>query len=501
MMKTMNTKRILSLVLLSLLAFNSCDESILDIQPGGPTEDSYFSEEIEFTRAIYGVYAKLTDFYWYNGGQDNSVLPVTYLPGDDITTGGQDEFEIFSNLNPGSGRISYFYGAAYQLIGRANVVLQKNAGVEDGIYVTPGLKDYHRGEALFLRAFAYYLLWNVYGTPPLVTDRVTSLDQTTPPNSSGTELLDQAIADLTEAATLLPGSWDETNRGRVTNNSAKGMLGKCLVFRATVNDNDADYQAAIAAFNSMSGVSLVTAYDDNFAADTENNAESLFEYQATQAFGFDNPWLANDFDNAVGALTVFWGFYSNQFNLFGKAPFVATQKLLDKFDPADPRRDLSLDPSNRSFKKYVTRDQLNQSGSSSTNNPRILRYADVLLLKAEALNESGGSTSEAIGLINQVRTRARGAGAAPADLSTGESDRAVIRQWIMDERLMELAGEGQRWFDLRRWHMAEMITLNNAFFDSDLPGDMGFVADRHINFPIPSSETDVNVNIIQNNGY
>jgi starch-binding outer membrane protein, SusD/RagB family len=497
----MKTKKIITILFLSLAAFNSCDESILDIEPGGPTENSYFSEEIEFTRAIYGVYAKLTDFYWYNGGQDNCVIPVTYLPGDDITTGGQDEFEIFSNINPGSGRVGYFYQTAYQLIARSNVVLQKNAAVEDGIYVTPGLKDYHRGEALFLRAFAYYQLWNVFGTAPLVTERVSSLDQTTPPNSSETELLDQAITDLTEAATLLPASWDDTNRGRVTKNSANGMLGKCLVFRATVTDSDADHQAAIAAFNSISGATLVTNYDDNYAADTENNSESLFEYQATQAFGFDNPWLANDFDNAVGALTVFWGFYSNQFNLFGKAPFVATQKLVDKFDPADPRRDLSLDASNKSFKKYVTRDQLNQSGSSSTNNPRILRYADVLLLKAEALNESNGSTSEAIDLINQVRTRARGAGASPVNLSTGESDRAVIRQWIMDERLMELAGEGQRWFDLRRWHMAGLITLNNAFFNSDLSGDMGFNPDRHLNFPIPTSETDVNPNVVQNNGY
>jgi len=497
----MNTKKILTLLLISFGAFNSCDEGILDIEPGGPTEDSYFSEEIEFTRGIYGLYAKLTDFYWYNAGQNNCVIPVTYLPGDDITTGGQDEFEIFSNLNPASGRISYFYQTAYQLISRANIILIKNAEADDGVYVTTGLKDHHRGEALFLRAFAYYQLWNVFATAPLVTERVQSLEQTTPPSSTGTELLDQAIADLTEAATMLPSSWDETNKGRVTINSANGMLGKCLVFRATVTDSDADYQAAIAAFNKISGVSLVPAYDDNFAADTENNAESLFEYQATQAFGFDNPWLANDFDNAVGALTVFWGFYSNQFNLFGKAPFTATQKLIDIFDPADPRRDLSLDASNKKFKKYVTRDQQNQSGSSSANNPRILRYADVLLLKAEAINESGGSTTDAINLINEVRTRARGPGTSPANLSTATADRAVIRQKIMDERLMELAGEGQRWFDLRRWHIAGMITLSNAFFNSDLPSDIGFMAERHINFPIPTSETDVNPNVVQNSGY
>ena len=71
----------------------------------------------------------------------------------------------------------------------------------------------------------------------------------------------------------------------------------------------------------------------------------------------------------------------------------------------------------------------------------------------------------------------------------------------MNERLMELAGEGQRWFDLRRWSLGGQITLNNAFFDSALPANMGFVAAKHINFPIPTSETNVNPNITQNTGY
>lgn len=488
------------MLFLMLIGHNSCDESRLDIEPGFPTEESYFAEEIEFTRAIYGVYAKLTDFFWYNGGQDNFVTPILYLTGDDITTSGQDEFEIFSNIQPGSGRINYFFRAIYQLIARANVVLEKNATVEEGIYVTPGLKEAHRGEALFLRGYGYFLLWNIWGTAPLITERLTSLEDTKPESSSGNQLLDQAIGDFTEAATLLPDSWDEINRGRVTKNSANGMLGKSLVFRGTVTNATADYQAAMTALDKITGRVLVSAYDDNFAADTENNDESLFEYQATQAFGTDNIWLPNDFDNAVGALSAFWGFYNNSFNMFGKAPFTATQKLLDTFEPGDPRIDLSMDPATLEFRKYVTRDQLNQNGGGSANNPRILRFADALLLKAEALNESGGSTTDAINLMNQIRERARGAGAAPADRDNTITDRATIRQWIMDERLMELAGEGQRWIDIRRWAIGGQITLDNAFFDSAIPGDMGF-EQKHLYFPIPTGETDANPNITQNPGY
>jgi hypothetical protein len=123
-----------------------------------------------------------------------------------------------------------------------------------------------------------------------------------------------------------------------------------------------------------------------------------------------------------------------------------------------------------------------------------------LLLKAEALNESGGSTAEAVQLINEIRTRARGNGAVPADRSTAETDRNVIRQWIMDERLLELAGEGQRWFDLRRWALAGKLTLDNNFFGSDIPNAMGF-EEKNLNFPIPNNETNANPNITQNPGY
>src|SRR5688572_20833586 len=99
-----------------------------------------------------------------------------------------------------------------------------------------------------------------------------------------------------------------------------------------------------------------------------------------------------------------------------------------------------------------------------------------------------------------VRERARGNGSVPADLSTAQSDREIIRQWIMDERLRELAGEGQRWFDLRRWALGNMVALDNNFFSSDIPGAVNF-RERNLNFPIPNNETNANPNITQNDGY
>lgn len=480
------------------ILISGCNSSKLDLLPHGPTEANYFAQESDFSKAVFGVYSKLSDFYWYNGG--SPLSPMLFLGGDDITTNASDQaFEVFGPIQPSNGSVSYMYTNLYQLVARANVVLEKVETVKEGIYVTPNLKSYHKGEALFLRGLAYYNLWNYYGTAPLRNERVTSADQFTPTNSSGTELLDQAIADFTEAAGLLPQSWSVADRGRATANAANGMLGKSLVFKASATKNAADYTTAIAAFNKLSGLVLVPNFEDNFAFDTENNTESLFEFQASQPFAFDNVWLSNDFDNAIGSMSAYWGYYDNNFSLFGQSRWFATPKLVSAFDPADPRLEVTLSTADRTINKYVRRNKLTQSGVASANNPRILRYADVLLLKAEAVLQSGGSTTEAIGLINQVRARARGAGTTPADYSTSETDKTKIMTWIMNERFIELAGEGQRWFDLRRWHLQGIITLNNAFFDANVP--MAFDPAKHLFMPIPNSELDVNPNMQQNNGY
>jgi hypothetical protein len=481
----------------------SCNKSNLDLLPHNPTEQAYFTQESDFTKAVLGIYAKMDDLYWYNGGAGSSTMPIFLLPGDDITTNNSsEEFEQFGSLQPSSGRVGYFYSTWYQLIARANVVLQKTAEVADGVYTTPNLKNYHEGEAYFLRGLAFFYLWNYFGTSPLDTTRITSSDQFTPPGTTGTQLLDQAISDFQMAADLLPVSWPESDRGRATQNSANGMLGKALVFRASVNKNNTDYTDAITAINKISGADLTANFGDNFSVNTENNQESLFEFQSTQAFGFNNVWLSNDFDNAVGNMSVYWGFYDNNFGLFGMSPFYATTKLLNSFDANDPRRDITLNLADRTIRKYVTDNKLDQSGVGSVNNVRILRYADVLLLKAEAVLQSGGSTAEAIGLINQVRARARnmGGGTEPANYSTAETDKTTIMNWIIKERLIELAGEGQRWIDLRRWQMEGIINLDNAYFSSNT-STMSFQLPKHLNLPIPNSETDVNPNVQQNQGY
>ncbi|MCP9746411.1 RagB/SusD family nutrient uptake outer membrane protein [Lacihabitans sp. CS3-21] len=501
-MKNLGIKAII-IFAITIFTYTSCNEKRIDLEPLSPTEASYFFEESDYNKSILGVYAKMTDIYWFNA--NNPIHGFWILPGDDITTSGTVPFEIFGTLQAANGSINTFYKVAYQIINRANIVLQK-LDKEDGVIKTPNLKNNIRGEALFLKGYANFLLWNYFGNSPLVTERIESSDKTTPPNSKGNELLDEAIKNFSEAATLLPVSWNATNRGRATQSSANGFLGKALVFRGSVTKNTADFTEALSALNKIKDKKLVADFGDNFNSKTENNSESLFEFQASQP-DFDNVWLSDDFQaGGSGSTSAYWGFYENHWSLFGAPRYEGTKKLAKAFDSEDPRVAATINLNDFTFNKYWNTGELKtQAGVGSANNPRILRYADILLLKAEATLESGGSTSTAIGYINEVRTRARNmktGGKFPEEYLTTENDKSKIFNWINKERFLELAGEeGTRWLDLRRWHLAGKINLGANYDFSSLRNDVKFDVTKNLLYPIPLNELDLNPNVIQNKGY
>lgn len=497
-----------------LLTWQACDDSILDQQPIGFTEATFFQNQEDFEEAVFGIYAKLTDLYWYNAGNPNTTLWI--LPGDDITTAAALNEEVFAPLDPTYGRVNNVWNALYELKNRSNVVLEKIES-EGDVFADENLKNYYQGEALFLRSWAMFRLWNLFGAhAPLVDERINTIDNAQPSSSNasdpwGTELLDRAIQDLQTAADLLPDSWPEEDRGRVTSNTAYGLMGKALVFRASVTGNQTDYTDAISAFDNIQGVTLVDNYRDVSSNYALNNQESLFEFQASQPPGTDNVWLSNDFDITVGSMSTYWGFYSNDTgNWFAGSPLIPTEKLLNTYEEGDPRADYTVGPveepiADRSaVVKYVFDEVKTNTNAGSTNNPRILRYADILLLKAEAYLETG-NPGMAIDLINQVRERARNsatpASAAPADRPAGETNAEVVFDWISEERYLELAGEeGHRWWDLRRWHKAGKIDLNNFDFSS-VRSAFALELPKHLFLPIPQSELDANENIQQNEGY
>ncbi|MCK5103313.1 MAG: RagB/SusD family nutrient uptake outer membrane protein, partial [Cyclobacteriaceae bacterium] len=323
------------------ITINSCNEKTIDLDPIGDTEASFFQNEAQMTMGVMAVYQKLNFFYQW--GNDRILHRIWLLPSDDLTNPGGDGHEIFSSLNGSNWQLSEFFNFQYQLIARANTVLQKIEENGDFAYEEgSSAKDWHKGESLFLRSWSYFMLWNTYGTAPLVTERILSLDEAFPPSSTGTELLDQAVIDLGNAIDLLPEAWDASEAGRATKNSARGLLGKVLVFRGTVNKANEDFSAAISAINSITGVSLTPNFNDNFDAEKENNVESLFEFQANiTATGNANPWVAgagaNDAFSVIGELNAFYGYFNNKGYGGIDRSYSATTSLKNAFEAGDPR--------------------------------------------------------------------------------------------------------------------------------------------------------------------
>jgi len=512
---------IVTVIIAALFSINACDKENLNLQPHAPSESGYFEEASSFERGIFGAYAKMCDIYSHN---NNNVLHYLWLvPGDAITSTGPWSYEIFEGVSASDGRINDFFEYFYQMINRSNLIINKaNQNIDMFEGEEKEVVNQAKGEAYFLRAFAHFKVWQHLGKNiPVWTSRkvlspdVTLADMRVPSAGSNNAVLDTCIRDLKKARDLLPESWPDKYEGRVTNDAANGLLGKVYVFRACYNDGrNEDYNNAIQAFDQIENHSLVDDYADNFNVDEENNKESLFEYQASNAPSNENIWLSNDFDLQIGRMSAAYQYFDNTWNYDGwvSGILLPTEKLVSAFDTTgerDPRyKEVIEADTNAPFNgykvvKYVKRDQNAGDFKSfaSTNNYRLLRMGDILLLEAEAQLQTGNS-AEALALVNRIRERARSSvepvSSDPADLSS------VNMQDIMDERFRELAAEGHRWADMKRWDAAGYINLKDwtpSDFGTKFNESLVFDYPKDLRYPIPTSELDMNPNVKQNPGY
>lgn len=515
MLRTKQIPGFLRVLLLGIIVWAGCNKKSIDLKPSLPTDQNYFQTEQQFDQGVIGIYSKLVFFYNYRGGNGQDWLhDVRLLPDDDITTNWLSPFESFTTLQPGNKKVFDYYTFLYQLNARANNMLDVFNKKASAVYSNVALKDWHKGEMLFLRGYSHFQLWNLYGIAPLINWRINSDSLLYTPNSSGTQLLDAAIEDFAIASTLLPAAWpDASYKGRLTKGAAFGMAGKALLYRATIQNNLQDYQLALQHLANVMGYTLMQNYGDNFTKDQENNSESVFEIQVGDNANQEgsNPWLDTDQFDGNGDISGYWGFFDNHWSFFGGSRFLPTESLKDVFQN-DPRKEYCFN--HEGIVKFV-KGQFGGDGrnfaASYTNNPRILRYADVLLMKAEAIVQSGGSPSEAIALVNQVRARARQSSSIPSstpvDHPLSETNRNKIMRWIIEERRLELAfEEGHRWFDLRRWHIGGIL---QAVYGRDLENGWDF-GSMHVPFsfsaknlylPIPFEELQLNPNLRQNESW
>jgi len=422
-----------------------------------------------------------------------------------------------------SDPVFWIWREFYLVINRANQVIA-NVGPYNESVLPAEEKKRILGQAYFLRGLAYYNLATTFKIVPVITAPISSTNEYSTATATEDALWNQIFTDLATAETNLPVSYDNVTgldkgqKGRATQGAAAGLLGKAYLYRK-------DYAKAAVQFEkfingSLKNVySLVPDYRDNFRDVNENNSESLFEIQFTEGAGTDINWCCDPSASwkQVQAISVTYGMEGAGFSDYLPTRWIYNEykqeKTIDgKSDPRLLTTIASYEAADNSTQAYgrawfnpltaiyprkYTNDGVGngktfEGAAESGINYRVLRYADILLMYAEVLNELN-RTGEAYPFIQQVRTRAK----LPnlATVKPGMTQ-AQMRLQIGHERALEFAIEGQRINDIIRWgwlydatRLAE-LKAHDADFNTWTPGNEYL--------PIPQSELDVNKNLKPN---
>ncbi len=500
-MTEMKNINIIQIVLVAVMVvFTSGCKKFLDEDLRGQRSDQQFfqtSDDAEL--ALTGVYNVLSfsnadNRIWVFGDVASDDAAKGGIPGDQADIGLIDNFNILTD----NGNLETVWEIYYEGVARANKLLDNI----DGIDMDPERRSQIKGEARFLRAYYYYWLVNIFGDIPVHTTTPTP-EELQRPATPASEVWSQVIIpDLTEAGSLLPDSYSGGELGRATGMAAHAFLARAYLF---TEQWELAEDAALEVVNSgLHNLALV--YKDNFTAATKDNPEVIF---AVRHLGGQDPMLANRLNQ--------W-FAPRANNGYGFN--VPTQDFVDEFektaeDVYDPRLDYTVgregqpwldegvmfdpewSPTGYLQKKYLQplAEVPKELKAEGELHYIFLRYSDVLLMLAEALNEQG-KTAEAEIYLNTVRQRAResylydpdlpGYGTIPDGLlpNVTGSTQMSLREAIRHERRVELGFEFHRYFDIIRYGETY---ANEAFEDKE-----NFNYSTHRNFPIPQSELDTN---------
>ncbi|HUP88184.1 MAG TPA: RagB/SusD family nutrient uptake outer membrane protein, partial [Longimicrobiales bacterium] len=392
----------------------------------------------------------------------------------------------FSPLfTPSHVYIEGYWQAAYSGINKANAVIANVATIPTSATFTEARKNQVIAEAKFLRALHYYWLAGAFGGVPLKLEPTTTIEGGALARASDVETWAQIAKDLSEAAAVLPASWPSSDFGRVTKGAALTLLAKSyLQSAATVPSlKAANYQKALDTFKQVTGYSLDPNYASLFNGTNEQSKEIIWSIQNIRVEGYG------------GRITQWYTPITSPqvFTPGGQNQFQAERPFYESYGATDVRRDgtwfttlprtdgrtitwawatnVNL-PANYGStgpvpRKYVDLAAASNDGAEGIDYV-ILRYADVLLGMAEAINEITGPTAEAIGYVNQVRTRA----GIPALPAASTASQAAFRDAISNEREWEFAMEGvYGFYDMRRnWTWAKNRVESNMRLARTAPG-------------------------------
>ena len=477
-----------------LLIVSSCKDSFFEVTPRGQiTADNFFQTQEHAILATNAVYNVLRNWEIHVF----AFVGCTDIISDDADKGSEpndaaflseiDNFQFnANNVAPVTVWTGY-----YRAIFRANIAIERIPEIK----MDATLQKRLIAESQFLRAYFYFNLVRWFGDVPLVTKQLTQ-DEFKQSRAKTTDIYAQIITDLKAAIGALPekSQYPAADLGRATKGAARGLLAK--VYLTTKDYTNAE-KYATDVINSKE-YSLLPDYTKIFTQEGENSSESVFEVQSTVTSSrTDGGSQFNEVQGVRGTPNLGWGFNR------------PSDSFILEFEPGDPRRDATIlyegevlpDGSDIVHKNpLIFNARFNQKAWVPTHvggngagpgNIRLLRYADVVLMAAEALNENG-KTVESLKQLNSVRARARGTNSAILPDVT-ETDKTKLRDKIWHERRVELGLEQQHWFDLLRTGRAEAAMIKNG---------KSFTKGKHELLPIPQSEIDLSAGtLVQNPGY
>lgn len=533
----MAMKKITTLLAISVLAV-SCHDWLMEIPAGTQTLDEYYVNGATCAPVVVGCYVPM--MWQFRGGTYIDEWFIGDICSDDALKGGQFRAEEANLLDMETHRVNAdnsfllnYYHAQYVGIARCNRAVIEIPKVPTDEYMDMALRARYVAEAQCLRAFYYLRLVRVFGAVPYTTDIIDGTDKLTLERTPVKTIYENIVNDLKNAEVFLwkKSEYPESDLGHVTKGTAQALLLKTYLTGHEYLDNA--YAEAVKwgkAIEESEEYDLCPSYWDNFTLVGENGIESVFEIQYT-----NDPTGDYGDGGTRGAFTTRqqrcrsskytsnnagWGYNRPSMDLYAE------------YEPGDPRRDLTIDVLDDSevdnpqvdfyegivrtvSLKYAMMTDGDGGGVyalDAANNPRDpintkeIRYADVLLMYAEACVETD-DLSKAKSLLERVRGRARGGNASilPAFPYGSYSDtKDDLRKAIRHERRVELAMEGHRWFDLNRWGIAAETI--NAFDQTDemqaIYSDImqPFRKGVHEIFPIPAEERRLG-GLDQNPGY
>lgn len=473
-------KKIYAIILSATLAIG-CTDDFINLEPlAQVTSTNFYQNVSDFNLAANGIYSGFQNRDFNVGLYALGELPTQNATVNAPTGNFGDAFYQINDfiVTSDNRNLQNFWQGSYVVINRANILLERSKGVN----LNSPLMQNYEGEAYFLRALAYFNLVRVFGDVPLVVRELSPRESFAIGRAPVANIYQQIISDLEFAERQLPEAWQGANIGRATRWAAKTLLAKVYLTQP-----NKDIQGAITKLQEVQNSNrfdLLADFSSVFQASNANNTESIFEIQFKAGLGTLGSYFADGLAPANRRVNQMYpsGSAGN-----GQGTGVVTENLFNLYEPNDKRLNATIGISTigadviRFQKKYNSPTAVFLDGE---DNLIVLRYADVLLLLAEALNEQNNAAK--FQPLNQVRQRA---GLSPVD-ETILTSQASFRQFLLEERRREFAFEMQNWFDTVRLGLAL----------SEL-GPLGLRPHMLI-YPIPQREIDVASGLLtQNPGY